>query len=93
MAHDTPDRPTIDDHPGLHNDEAMDEGKMMTAEGSTGDAPATVDPPTLEDHPGLDNDETTEEGEMMTAEGSIGETHREARSTRERTARIGERSA
>ena len=32
MAHDTPDRPTIDDHPGLHNDEAMDEGKMMTAE-------------------------------------------------------------
>ena len=43
MAHDTPDRPTIDDHPGLHNDEAMDEGKMMTAEGSTGDAPATVE--------------------------------------------------
>ena len=41
MAHDTPDRPTIDDHPGLHNDEAMDEGKMMTAEGSTSDAPAT----------------------------------------------------
>ena len=38
MAHDTPDRPSIDDHPGLHNDEAMDEGKMMTAEGSTGDA-------------------------------------------------------
>ena len=33
-------RPTvrrIDDHPGLDNDEAMDEGKMMTAEGSTGD--------------------------------------------------------
>ena len=43
---------------------------MMTAEGSTGDAPVTVEPPTLEDHPGLDNDQTTDEGEMMTAEGS-----------------------
>ena len=76
MADDTPDRPTIDDHPGLHNDEAMDEGKMLTAEGSTGDTPATVDSPAIDDHPGLQNDETTEEGKPMTAEGSIGETHR-----------------
>ena len=38
MADETPDRPTIDDHPGLDNDEATDEGKMMTAEGSTGES-------------------------------------------------------
>ena len=76
MATDTPDRPTIDDHPGLDNDEATDEGKMMTAEGSTGSTAAAVDSPTLEDHPGLDNDEAMEEGKQMTAEGSAGETHR-----------------
>ena len=28
--------PTLEDHPGLDNDEATDEGKKMTAEGSTG---------------------------------------------------------
>ena len=27
MASDTPDRPTIEEHPGLHNDEATDQGK------------------------------------------------------------------
>ena len=43
MAPDTPDRTSIDDHPGLHNDEAMDEGKMMTAEGSTGSTPRKDD--------------------------------------------------
>ena len=33
MTHATPpDQPTLDDHPGLDNDEATDEGKMMTAE-------------------------------------------------------------
>ena len=72
MSHDTPEHPTIEDHPGLDSDESTDEGKMMTAEGSTGDGPGTVEPPTLEDHPGLDNDQTTDEGEMMTAEGSTG---------------------
>ena len=76
MAPDTPDRTSIDDHPGLHNDEALDEGKKMTAEGSTGDIPAAVDSPAIDDHPGLHNDETTKEGEPMTAEGSVGETHR-----------------
>jgi len=73
MASDTPNRPTIEDHPGLHNDEATDEGKMLTAEGSTG-TDATVVPPTLEDHPGLDNDEAMAEGKQMTAAGSTGET-------------------
>ena len=29
--------PTLEDHPGLDDDEATDEGKMMTAEGSTGE--------------------------------------------------------
>ncbi len=33
-----PDPPTLDDHPGLDNDEATDEGKMMTASGSLGPA-------------------------------------------------------
>ena len=32
------DPPTLDDHPGLDNDEATDEGKMMTASGSLGPA-------------------------------------------------------
>ncbi len=72
--HDTAsDSPTLDDHPGLDNDEATAEGKMMTAAGSTGSSREPLDvPPTLEDHPGLDNDETTPEGKMLTAEGSIG---------------------
>ncbi|WP_411277573.1 hypothetical protein [Gaiella sp.] len=30
------DPPTLDDHPGLDNDEATDEGKMMTGSGSLG---------------------------------------------------------
>jgi hypothetical protein len=77
MAHETPDRPTIDEHPGLDNDEATDDGKMLTAEGSTG-TDATVIPPTLEDHPGLDNDEAMDEGKQMTAEGSTGEAPRES---------------
>ena len=34
MRHSDP--PTLDDHPGLDNDEATDEGKMMTASGSLG---------------------------------------------------------
>lgn len=68
-----PNGPTLDDHPGLDNDEATVEGKMMTAEGSTGSSREQLEaPPTLEDHPGLDNDEATAEGKMMTAEGSIG---------------------
>jgi hypothetical protein len=37
MTDEARDRPTMDDHPGLDNDEATDEGKMMTAEGSTGE--------------------------------------------------------
>ena len=36
MSHETPEHPTIEDHPGLDDDEATDEGKMMTAEGSIG---------------------------------------------------------
>lgn len=32
------DAPTLDDHPGLDNDEATEEGKMMTASGSLGPA-------------------------------------------------------
>ena len=72
MTHATPpDQPTLDDHPGLDNDEATDEGKMMTAEGS-GRTDDAEEAPTLEDHPGLDNDEATDEGKMMTAEGSTG---------------------
>ena len=59
-----------DDHPGLDNDEAMADGKPMTAEGTKGRAPATVGTPRPEDDPGLDNDEATDEGKMMTAEGS-----------------------
>ncbi len=74
MRHDTPERPTLDDHPGLDNDEATDEGKLMTAEGSIGDVTPDPESPTLEDHPGLENDEATEEGKMMTAEGSLGKT-------------------
>ncbi len=74
MTHDTPDRPTLDDHPGLENDEATDEGKMMTAEGSVGGSDDAEEAPTVEDHPGLDNDEATDEGKMMTAEGSSGPT-------------------
>jgi len=72
MSHETPDR-TNADHPGLDNDEATDEGKMMTAEGSRGGAPDTVSVPRPDDHPGLDNDEATDEGKMMTAEGSTDE--------------------
>jgi hypothetical protein len=37
MTDDAPERPTTDDHPGLDNDAATDEGKMMTAEGSVGE--------------------------------------------------------
>ncbi len=72
MTDETPDQPTLDDHPGLDNDEATDEGKMMTAEGSDGRTDDTEEAPTLEEHPGLDKDEATDEGKMMTAEGSIG---------------------
>ena len=35
----TPDEPTLEDHPGLDNDEAPEAGKMMTASGSTGRDP------------------------------------------------------
>ena len=35
------DAPSLDDHPGLDNDEATEKGKMMTAEGSV--APARED--------------------------------------------------
>lgn len=31
--------PTLDDHPGLDNDEATEAGKMMTASGSVGPKP------------------------------------------------------
>ena len=76
MTDEARDRPTIDDHPGLDNDEATDEGKMMTAEGSTG-TPDEAEPDATSDrHPGLDNDEATDEGKMMTAEGSTGEIQR-----------------
>ena len=44
MTHDKPDRPTLEDHPGLDNDEATDEGKMMTAEGSVGSTSRKDDP-------------------------------------------------
>jgi hypothetical protein len=70
MTHETSGRPRTAGHPGLDNDEAMDEGKIMTAEGTKGRAPDTVSAPRPEDHPGLDNDEATDEGKMMTAEGS-----------------------
>lgn len=40
---DTPDQPTLEDHPGLDNDEATEAGRMMTASGSTG-------PPDTDDH-------------------------------------------
>lgn len=30
------DKPTLEDHPGLDNDEATEAGKMMTASGSLG---------------------------------------------------------
>ena len=76
MSHDTPEQPTIEDHPGLDNDEATDEGKTMTAEGSIGGTADVEGAPTLEDHPGLDDDEATAEGKMMTAEGSTGFTPR-----------------
>jgi hypothetical protein len=76
MSHETPEHPTIDDHPGLDNDEATDEGKKMTAEGSIGGPSDVEGAPTLEDHPGLDNDEATDEGKKMTAEGSTGSTRR-----------------
>jgi len=76
MSDETRDRPTIDEHPGLDNDEATDEGKMMTAEGSIGGPEDAERKPTLDDHPGLDDDEATEEGKMMTAEGSTGEINR-----------------
>ena len=76
MTDDAPDRPTIDDHPGLDNDEATAEGKMMTGEGSIATPEETEPHPTLDDHPGLDNDEATDEGKLMTAEGSVGEIQR-----------------
>jgi len=76
MSHEKPERPTIEDHPGLDDDEATDEGRMMTAEGSTGGTSDEAGAPTLEDHPGLDNDEATDEGKKMTAEGSTGSTRR-----------------
>jgi len=76
MSHETPEHPTIDDHPGLDNDEATDEGKMLTAEGSICATSDVEGAPTLEDHPGLDEDEATEKGKMMTAEGSTGSTPR-----------------
>ena len=76
MTHDKPDRSTREDHPGLDNDEATDDGKMMTAEGSVGGTDDAEQAPTLEDHPGLDADEATDEGKMMTAEGSRGSTQR-----------------
>ena len=74
MTDETPAHRTADEHPGLDNDEATDEGKLLTAEGSTDFPDATVVPPTLEDHPGLDNDEAMDEGKQMTAEGSTGQT-------------------
>ena len=76
MSHELPEHPTIEDHPGLDGDEATDEGKMMTAEGSIGATGDAEGAPTLEDHPGLDDDEATDEGKMMTAEGSTGSTSR-----------------
>ena len=76
MTHETPERPTLDDHPGLDNDEATDDGKLMTAEGSIGGTSDVEGAPTLENHPGLDGDEATEEGKMMTAEGSTRSTSR-----------------
>jgi len=72
MSNDAAEQPTIEDHPGLDNDEATDEGRMMTAEGSIGATTDEESAPTLEAHPGLDDDEATAEGKMMTAEGSTG---------------------
>jgi len=77
MSHDdAPERPTIEDHPGLDNDEATEEGKLMTAAGSTGGSVEPERDPTIDDHPGLDNDEATDEGKMMSAEGSTGRIQR-----------------
>ena len=45
-----PDEPTLEDHPGLDNDEATEAGRMMTASGSTG-------------HPDTDDDEDAIEEE------------------------------
>ena len=81
MSHETPEHPTFDDHPGLDNDAATGEGKMMTAEGSRGGTSELEDAPTLEDHPGLDNDEATAAGKMMTAEGSSGSAPQEDEDT------------
>ena len=44
MSHETPEHRTIDDHPGLDNDAATDEGKMMTAEGSVDSTSRKDDP-------------------------------------------------
>jgi len=41
MSHKTPKHDSLDDHPGLDNDESTAEGKMMTAEGSTGETSET----------------------------------------------------
>lgn len=74
-------RPTLEDHPGLDDDEATEPGRMMTGLGSVGSGrvgdtgASTTDEPegsTLDDHPGLDSDEATAEGTMMTASGSTG---------------------
>ena len=51
------EKPKLDDHPGLDNDEAPDAGKMMTASGSTALHGTDTDDggggrPTLDDHPG-----------------------------------------
>ena len=71
------EKPTLDDHPGLDNDEATAAGRLMTASGSTGLRGRDTDDPedrdrrrTLDDYPGLDNDEATAAGRIMTTSGS-----------------------
>jgi len=92
-------KPTLEDHPGLDADEPMEQGRMMTGQGSVGSGrvgerergASTTDepggPPTLENHPGLDADETTAEGEMMTASGSTGRRDPKAASRRRKDGR------
>jgi len=85
-------KPTLEDHPGLDNDEATEHGRMMTGHGSVGSGrvgergASTTDesegPPTLENHPGLDADEATTEGAMMTAFGSTGQRDRDTEARR-----------
>ena len=66
-----PQKPTLEDNPGLEHEDATPEGKLMTAEGSLiRDPGANEDDMSLDNDPGLEHDEATEAGRKMTAEGS-----------------------